>query len=97
MTLDERQAVTALLEAQEWRFARTMPDNPHWYTLRKTWKKDEDFVRVVLYIRTQGHLEWWPSVEDGYPYVYLDLGGYHYWSMPGRLAGQVLINRKPLA
>jgi hypothetical protein len=29
------QRVERLLLAKQWIFARTMPDNPHWYTLRK--------------------------------------------------------------
>ena len=29
------ERVRDLLLAQQWIFARTMPDNPHWYTLRR--------------------------------------------------------------
>src|SRR5262249_5547856 len=46
------QEIQALLEAHPWTFARTMPRNPHEYTLRKTWEHDQEFVQVVLFIRT---------------------------------------------
>ena len=29
------ERVQDLLLAQQWIFAKTMPDNPHWYTLRQ--------------------------------------------------------------
>src|SRR5262245_44065759 len=44
-----------LLETAEWRFAKTMVHNPHWYTLRKTWARDEEFVWAVEQIRLRGY------------------------------------------
>jgi hypothetical protein len=70
-----------------------MPENPHEYTTRKKWASDEDFLWVVRFIRTYGYVEWFPDLERGWPYVALDLGGFHYWTMGGR---QILINRKKL-
>ena len=88
--------IQALLEAHPWTFARTMPKNPHEYTLRKTWEHDQEFVQVVLYIRTHGKVEWWPDAYSGRAYVYLDLGGWHYWTMGDPVAQTILINRKKL-
>jgi hypothetical protein len=51
----QEERLAALLESAEWRFARTMPQNPHWYTLRKTWALDEDFVWAVEQIRLRGY------------------------------------------
>ena len=39
----ELQQVGSLLLRQEWIFAKTMPEDPHWYTLRKGWACDADF------------------------------------------------------
>jgi hypothetical protein len=93
----EAEEIRALLEAHEWVFAKTMPRNPHFYTLRKAWASDEDFVRAFRWVRRNAYLEWWPSVDTGWSYGAVDLGGWHYWTMPGPLSRCVLINRKPRA
>ncbi len=49
------RSVGLSLLSQEWVFAKTMPANPHWYTLRKTWADDGDFVRAVEAIRAHGY------------------------------------------
>jgi len=86
-----------LLEAQTWIFARTMPWVPHWYTLRKRWARDEDFVWVVE-----------TMLRDGYDEIYaqrqhrvMNVGGFKYWTYcEGHTqvgAGTCdLINRKPI-
>jgi hypothetical protein len=52
-----------LLESQTWTFAKTMPTNPHWYTLRRNWASQQDFVDVVLFIREHGVVEKFGSVS----------------------------------
>lgn len=97
------------LEAEGWTFAKTMADNPHWYTLRDTWVSPDmdgsdpwkDFYACCLFIRTEGETEWFPSVSDGFPYVGLRLGEFYYWTMGYPLRGHragptYLINRKPI-
>jgi hypothetical protein len=97
--------VASLLAAQTWVFARTMAHNPHWYSLRKQWVDDDDFVAVVHFIRRYGFVERFPDPKTGWPYVYLDLDGFHYWTMGARCergpygdwpADEININRKPL-
>lgn len=85
------QAV-ALLEAQEWIYAKTMPQNPHHYTLRKKWGRDADFVATVTYIREYGYRQKY----QGRWYTQLDANGYFYWTMGDPMATTILINRKPL-
>jgi len=97
--------LAGLLENAEWRFAKTMPQNPHWYTLRQTWARDEDFVWCVEQIRALGYR----TKFQGDWYTQLDVNNHFYWTMGwpigsfdwgwGRLnkAGTILINRKPLA
>jgi hypothetical protein len=57
---DLRRLHELLFDQARWKFAHTMSDNPHSYTLRKTWERDEDFVWVVQTIRTIGDREKFP-------------------------------------
>ncbi len=96
-----RDQVQALLEAAEWTFAKTMPDNPHHYTVKKKWADPEEFLECVRFIRHHGVVRQWPRPPaKGRPYLELELGGFKYWTMeiPGYPSdrGTVLINRKPL-
>ena len=107
---DELERVAALLAAHRWIFAKTMADNPHWYTLRREWDgrplveaPNEDFVDVVRFIRRYGYVERWPELVKGWPYICIDITGFHYWTMGERCepgpygrGDCILINRKPL-
>jgi hypothetical protein len=84
--------VRDLLLAQRWIFARTMPANPHEYTLRKLWTDDADFVRTVQFIRRHGY----QTVYEGRPYTQFDLNGHFYWTMGAAIEQTTLINRKQL-
>ena len=35
------ERVRHLLESHRWVFAKTLPDNSHWYTVRREWDPDE--------------------------------------------------------
>jgi len=52
---DGLERVAQDLAAQKWIFAKTMPENPHEYTLRKLWRSDADFVHAVRFIRAHGY------------------------------------------
>ncbi|MCY0971042.1 hypothetical protein [Chryseobacterium wangxinyae] len=45
------------LEQAEFIFAKTLPENPHHYTLRKDFGNDEKFLSIVRHIRYFGMLE----------------------------------------
>ena len=45
-----------MLEGAHFRFAKSMPHLPHWYTLRETWKNETDFVDAVKKIRECGEM-----------------------------------------
>jgi hypothetical protein len=79
-----------LVEKAKWVFAKTMPHNPHWYTLRKGWDNDEDFVKLVLFIREYGYEEYY----GGWPYTCLNINNMKYWTMGDTIPGTRLINRK---
>ena len=71
------ERVKNLLEEAKWIFAKTMPENPHHYCLRKNFEQDDDFVFLVNYIRENGVKEKWGTAT----YIYLYLDGYRYWTM----------------
>jgi len=80
-------------DAQQWIFAKTMPENPHEYTLRREWPSDADFVRAVLFIREHGY----QNLFEGRWYTQLDIGEHTYWTMGAPVEETILINRKRIA
>src|SRR3990167_679232 len=76
---------------QRWIFAKTMPENPHWYTLRKEWQDEADFVKVVQFMRTYGYQE----IYRGSRYTMLNVNDCKYWTMGAPIGTTILINRKP--
>src|SRR5688572_22239805 len=91
-----------LFARARWKFAATMPDNPHSYTLRRTWERDEDFVWTVQTIRTIGDREKFPpSGPYARWYTVLHLRDAKFWPMnypinyPNGRPCTILINRKP--
>lgn len=92
-TDSERTILRSFIAARRWQFARTMPDNPHWYTVRKWFPEgEESFEEFVRLIREHGDDE----VFGGRTYRYLDFDGFHYWTMGAPIAETTVINRKPL-
>lgn len=74
--------------SSQWIFAKTMPQNPHWYTLRK----EHDtvlFDNAVVFIREYGH----KVLFKGRPYIQYILDGFTYWTMGNPLNETILINR----
>jgi hypothetical protein len=90
--LADLDRVARLLLVQQWIFAKTMPDNPHWYTLRKNWQRDADFAWTVETIRRYGYEE----IYEGRPYTVLDIDDMKYWTMGAPVEETILINRKVL-
>ena len=80
-----------------YKFAKTMPDNPHWYTVRDSWDDEEAFVSTAITCQTYGTKTfWW-----GQPYMQLPLNGYFFWTTggePGKerypVLEETIINRK---
>lgn len=86
--LDFDMVGRALLDA-EYRFAKTMPEHPHWYTLRKTWDDHDLFEGVVQFIYDNGYRE---KFGRAY-YKRLDVNGMKYWCMNAPPPKTILINR----
>lgn len=96
-----------LFARARWKFASTMPDNPHSYTLRRQWARewndgDQDFQWTVATIRIIGDREKFPpSGPYARWYTVLHLRGAKFWPMnfpinyPNGRWCTILINRKP--
>ena len=82
-----------------WRFASTMPEAPHEYTVRDLADPSrttamgsaefEWFARLTLEMGTPG--EW-----DGVTYHYFELDGWKYWTMGSPPEETTIINRARL-
>lgn len=85
----EEQEAKSLIEAAHWRFAKTMPKNPHEYSHRDKWQNQEKFESLVEYIREYGTPErFWSKT-----YMYFYYKGWKYWTMGSPIKKTLLINR----
>jgi len=80
--------VVYALESANYRFAKTMPQHPHEYTLRESWN-NSIFDAVVRFIREFGYVEYFYEK----PYTMFNLNGYKYWTMGSPIPETILINR----
>ncbi len=92
----QHQYLADLLASHPFRVAKTMPKNPHEYTLKHEWADvgSAVFEDVVRMIREHGYTEWF----GGYPWRMLDANGFKFWSYYSSYVEEVIVlNRKPLA
>lgn len=83
------QRLDKLFVDKEWRFAKTMPTNPHWYSLAKTWELRAEFDEAVRLIRQFGY-----TIRFGKSfYTLFNVGEYFYWTMGAPIHETTLINR----
>lgn len=69
--------IQELLEAQTWTFAKTMPHNPHYWSVKKDWEDPADFHFAFHYIVAHGE----DKIFGRYSYKVLFLNGWRYWTM----------------
>jgi hypothetical protein len=74
-----------------WRFAKTMADQPHEYTVRGE-TADEDFDWFVSYIREHSYR----ARYGGRFYTYLEVDRWRYWTMGAPVETTTIINRAEL-
>ena len=95
------EAARAYIAAVRWKFAKTMPDWPHEYTV-KNWRPDlaADFEAFCRLIKAEGFVEPWPPqpAQPIYHNHYLVIDGWKYWAMGtdgdrGPVEGLTVINR----
>ena len=89
MTMDE---LRSFVQESTWKFAKSMPQTPHEYSLRRNAKDEVLFERVVIHIRQVGYQQKWGRAT----YTYLDIDGWQYWTMGSPLDQTILINRARL-
>ncbi len=81
-----------------WQFASTMPEIPHWYTVRK-WRPELEgaFVAFVRHIRSVGIRMDWPDppAKPFYHNQYLLLDGWKYWTLGDPHPGLVPTTETP--
>jgi hypothetical protein len=82
-------AVREFIEHHRWVFAKTMPQHPHEYTLRKNARDDQEFEAVVSFIRAEGYTE----RHNGRTYTYLNVDDWKYWTMGAPLPKTIILNR----
>lgn len=85
-----------------WVFAKTMPDVPHEYTVRdlttptfhrSTCLSHDAFEWFVVFIRERGYDAQWRKSR----HVYLEVGGWKYWTMGAAPEHTTIINRARVA
>lgn len=86
---DALKRLHSLFSDKRWIFAKTMPDNPHEYTLRKEWRDDDNFAESVQLIRDHGYVVRF----KGRKYIQFNVLGHFYWSMGAPIPATILINR----
>lgn len=80
--------IKTFIAKHNWTFAKTMPQFPHWYVVRKDCDEAE-FVDLVVYIRAYGDVRPWGH----YMLTYLDVDEYKYWTMGNPIDETTIINR----
>lgn len=83
------QELATLLERQAYKFAKTMPDHPHFYTLKKSWAAEDDFLMACHWLRKHSYVEWFFDK----PYEMFAFGDWKYWTMGYPIDETILINR----
>jgi SAM-dependent methyltransferase len=83
--------ISALLSAEHWTWAKTMPGVPHEYIVRGRCRMtDAQFDAVVRLQRETGTNEVWGRYN--FPYLYVD--GYKYWTMGDPIPDTIILNRQ---
>ena len=80
--------IKEFISSVNWRFAHTMPKDPHYYTIRD-YSNDSAFIEAVNIIRQQGK----SVIFKGRSYICLDIDGWRYWTMGNPLPITKIINR----
>lgn len=80
--------IQEIIDSFTWTFAKTMPENPHWYIVKKI-VNPEDYEKLFHFIFDNHSVEWF----KGLPYKVVRLGAYKYWIMDDDIKQSNIINR----
>ena len=78
------------LRNAEYKFAKTMPNMPHFYTVGKYWENKSNFIWTAHAINSFGVLQFF--MKEPRKYFYLD--GWRYWIMDKNPNDTAIINRE---
>ena len=85
------EEIRGFIDSVRWRFASTMPEFPHEYTIREWNMEVEDtFISFIEYIREYGYQKRFFRKMM----TYCDIGDYTYWTMGAPIEETTVINRK---
>ena len=87
MEANELKWAHVFIAAQQWRFAKTMPQWPHWYIIRREGNRAADFDRLAALIEQFGEDDSWGRETRRY----LRIRKFKYWAM-----GEVINRAAPL-
>jgi hypothetical protein len=66
------------IEANNWTFAKTRPESPHFYVLLRNTSDWREHLRFLRWLRVYGEARKW---RDGRTYIYRVVDGWNYWAM----------------
>ena len=92
--VENTDAVEKFIAEVEWRFAKTMPQWPHWYVM-KDWNpgREGEFMELVRRIFGEGRDEQWGAGKWERTVRYYFAGDFKYWVMDPTIEATDLINR----
>jgi hypothetical protein len=76
------------IKSCKWTFAKTMPEWPHEYIVRKN-VNEELFIQMVIHIRENGYVGKFYTKDI----IYFEDNGLIYWTMGNPINETVVINR----
>ena len=82
------EEIRSFLDSCEWTYAKTMPDWPHYYIVRKN-VDEAMFVKTVEHIRAHGYEARFFKQK----HVHFDDDTYSYWTMGAPIGQTTIINR----
>ena len=81
------------LRSASYKYAKTMPHIPHYYTVGKTWDDFDEFIWTANYVAKNGILQkFFKNNTPRRRYYYLD--GWRYWVMDKNPDDAAIINRE---
>src|SRR5512143_3490428 len=87
MTRTDLRRARHFIKSQEWRFARTMPQWPHWYIVGGKGNQSRQFNRFANLIKEYGEEDRWGR----HTLCFLRIDSYKYWVM-----GEIINRAAPI-
>jgi hypothetical protein len=86
--MEELDRARSFIATHTWKFAKTMPKCPHFYTMRKD-SDPSEFEWFVLFIRQHGFQRtYFKKIR-----TYLEIDGWEYWTMGAPVEETILVNK----